>query len=257
MSFRRAARFLLVLVNIFVIVLIVSYGLSVWRDGKGIVGEPFEVTLAGEGKVSAKPDVARINATVFTQRPLLKEAQEENSRKSEAVVAYLKNQGVEDKDIKTTGYNIYPQYSYPRPCYGTICPVEEDVPKIVGYQVRNSLEITVRDLAKAGGILSGLVNAGVNEVSGINFTIDQPDALRAEARKKAIDDASAKAEKLARDLGQRLGRIVSFSESGGFPPPIFLGRAEFDGKGGGGAEPAIQPGENEVIVNVSITYEFK
>mgnify|MGYP001592663430 FL=1 len=258
---QRRGLALLTIVNIFAVVLIVSYGLSAWKDFKAIRGEEkLQITLSGEGKVMAKPDVAKISATILTENESLKIAQEENSRKSNVLTSFLKGVGIAEKDIRTIGYNIYPQYSYPPPCPPySLCPLGSDRPKIVGYQVRNSYEVTIRDLGKTGEILSGIIGSGVNEVSGITFTIDEPEALQAEARKKAIDNARDKAKKLAADLDRRLGKIVNFSESGGFPPIIFR-EAAFGGKGGGGAEPippSVEPGENEVIVNVAITYEFK
>lgn len=260
--FRRRWLFLLTVVNILVLALIISYGLSAWKDFKTIRGEDkLQINVTGEGKVTARPDVAKLNAAILTENESLKIAQEENSRRSNVLIDYLKSVGIQEKDIKTVGYNIYPQYSYPPPCPPySICPLGSDRPKVIGYQVRNSYEITIRDLSKTGEILSGVVGAGVNEVSSLAFTTDQPEALKAEARKKAVDDARNKAKKLADDLDRRLGKIINFSESGGFPP-IFFRETAFGGKGGGGPEPipapSVQPGENEIVVTVSITYEFK
>ena len=259
---RRRGLLFVALLNIFAAVLTVSYGVTAWQDVKALIrgDEKLQISITGEGKVTAKPDVANITATILTEKASLEEAQSENSQKSQAVTDYLKGQGVQEKDVRTVSYTISPQYSYPPPCppFG-VCPLEDRRPKIIGYQVRNSYEVTIRDLAKAGAILSGVVSAGANEVYGITFTIDNSDALKAEARKKAIDEVRAKAKVLAGDLDRRLGKIVNFSEGSSFPPPIFYDRADaLNGKGGGGDfEPSVQPGENEVIVNVSITYEFK
>lgn len=255
---QRLGLLFVVLVNVFVLALVFSYGFSAWREARGVFGteKRLEVSVAGEGKVSAKPDVARISASVLTESDSLASAQEENSRKSNAVTAYLKQQEVAEKDIKTVGYNIYPQYYYPGPCRDDVCPLDVGRPRIVGYQIRNTYEITVRDLAGANAILAGIVGAGVNEVGGIVFTIDTPDDLKDEARRKAIADARAKAEDLARDLNRRLGKIVNFIEGGSTPPILYARDAAF-GKGGGGFEPSVQPGENEVVVTVSITYELR
>ncbi|MFY9462029.1 MAG: SIMPL domain-containing protein, partial [Candidatus Sungiibacteriota bacterium] len=194
--------------------------------------------------------------TVLTEGASLIDAQKENTGRSNAVTDFLKKSSVAEKDAKTVGYNIFPQYSYPRPCRVLPC-LEDETPKIIGYQIRHTLAITIRDITKAGDILSGVVEAGANEVSSLEFAIDEPDALKAEARKKAIDDARAKAERLAEGLGKRVGKIIDFSESGYFPGPIPFA-AEAFGKGGGAApSPEIQPGENEITVNVSVTYEFK
>lgn len=261
MKFRRRVFPLITLANIFVIVLIASYGAGAWKELKDAVrgDTKLQISVSGEGKVTARPDIAIINASVVTQEEFLKEAQGDNTKKTNVLVAYLKSVGVQESDIKTVGYNIYPQYSYPRPCYSDVCPQMTESPRITGYQVRTAYEIKVRDLEKAGEILGGVVGAGANEVGGINFTIDEPDQLQADARKKAIDDAKVKAEKLAKDLGRRLGPIMNFSEGGYYPPIIYRTEAMVaDGKGGGGmASPSIPPGENEIIVNVSVTYELR
>jgi len=203
------------------------------------------VSFNGEGKVLAKPDVAAISLSIVTEAVTSKSAQDENSRKSKAVTDFLKDQGVEEKDIKTTGYNIYPQYRYP----------QYDKPEIRGYQVNQTMEVKVRDLDKVSSVLDGVVSAGVNQVNSLSFEIDEPEKLKAEARQKAIEDARAKADELEDQLGVDLGKIVNFSESiGGFPGPIFY--AAERGMGGGGG-PSVPTGENEIIVQVTITYQIK
>ena len=197
---RRLGMLLGVLLNIFAAALIFFYGFSAWHEAKSVFGteKQLEVSVSGEGRVSAPPDVARITAAIITEGDSLTPAQEENSRKSSAVVAYLGRQGVTEKDVKTVGYNIYPQYHYPSPCRGDVCPLDAQRPRIVGYQIRSSYEITVRDLARANTILAGVVSAGANEVGGVTFTIDKPEELKAQARKEAILNARGKALELAR-----------------------------------------------------------
>ncbi len=250
----------LVLINLFVLSLFLSYAAGFWAEVKALRGPRLQIVVQGEGKVAAKPDVMKLTATVSTDNSSLIDAQKVNTERSNAVTDFLKKSGVAEKDVKTIGYNIYPQYFYPRPCKILPC-LEDETPKIIGYQIRNTIDITIRDITKAGDILSGVVEAGANEVSGLQFAIDEPDALKGEARNKAIDDARAKAKRLAESLGKRVGRIVAFNESGFFPGPIMFA-AEALGKGGGGGPvpapaPNIQPGENEITVNVSVTYELK
>lgn len=252
---RRLAGPLGVLINVFVAVLIVSYAVSAWQSWREVRGGRLEVAVSGEGRVSAKPDIARVMAAIVIERETLTEAQAEASRRSQSLAAVLASAGVAERDVRTVGYNIFPQYSYPRPCSGSVCPVA-DRPRIVGYQVRRSYEVTVRDVARAGDVLSEMVGAGVNEVGGLEFTVDDPDELMADAREKAMADAREKAEALARGLGKRVGRIVGFSESGGGGPVIFAREAV--GKGGlGGGGPMLPTGENEIVVSVSVTYEFR
>lgn len=204
------------------------------------------ISFSGEGKALAKPDIAVISMSIITEGVTSKDAQYDNSKKSKAATDFLKEQGIEDKDIKTAGYNIYPQYSYH----------QNASPEIKGYQANQIMEAKVRDLDKLSDILSGVVSAGINQVNNLSFQIDDPDSLKAEARAKAIENAKMKAGGLEKQLGVRLGRIVNFSESvGGFPGPIFYEKAitaEIDGGG-----PALPTGENEVVVNVTITYQIK
>jgi uncharacterized protein YggE len=259
----RKAVLLLGLLNVFVVVLIVSYAFAAWNDAKEAVGvdDKLTVSFSGEGKVAAKPDVAKINATVFSRSGSLATATTDSNTKSNAVTAFLKEQGIAEKDVKTTGYYIQPQYQYPQPCYpGAVCPAVDQAPRISGYEIRSTYEITVRDIDKANSLLDGLVKAGANEVSGVVFTFDDPNAFAAEAREKAIADAKGKAEALAKQLGKKLGDIVEFSESGSGLPPIYYSRdaaLEQGGRGGASPMPSVQPGENEVTAVVSLTYELK
>jgi len=206
------------------------------------------VSFGGEGKVVAKPDIAKVDLSIVTDALTSKAAQDENSKKSKAVTDYLKKQDIDDKDIKTTGYNIYPQYKYPQ--YG-------GQPTITGYQVNHSIEIKLRDLDKVSDVLDGVISAGANQVSKLSFEIDDPEALKSEARQKAIEDAKKKADELENQLGIDLGKIVSFSENtGGYPIPIYYDSLK-GGMGGGGGGPSVPTGENEIVVNVSLTYQIK
>lgn len=208
------------------------------------------VSFSGEGKVLAKPDVAVVDFSIVTEAATSKAAQDANSEKSNKVTDFLKEQKIEDKDVKTTSYSIYPQYEYPR--YG-------GVPKIKGYQVSQTIEIKVRDLEGVSSILDGVVTAGANQIGNLNFKIDDPEKLKAEARAKAIADAKKKAGELKDQVGIKLGKIVNFSEGiSGYPVPIMY-EAMSKGMGGGvgGGGPSVPAGENEVIVNVTITYQIK
>lgn len=206
------------------------------------------VSFSGEGKVSAKPDIAVVSASILTQSADSKSAQDDNSKKSKAVSDFLKKQGIDDKDIKTSNYNISPQYKYPP--YG-------GQPTITGYQVSQSYEIKVRNLEKISTILDGLVSAGANQVNNLGLQVENPDKLQAEARQKAIDTAKKKANALESQVGIRLGRIVNFVEnSGGYPVPMMYGIKDI-GMGGSRPEPTIETGENDITIDVTITYQIK
>lgn len=204
------------------------------------------VTFTGEGKVSAKPDIATVDFSIVTEATTSTDAQNQNSSKSKSVEDFLKKQGIEDKDIKTTAYNIYPQYYYPA----------NGPQRFSGYQVSQSYHVKIRDFTKASAVVDGLVKAGVNQVNNLEFEIEDPDRLQADARAMAIEDAKSKADELKGEVGIKLGKIVSFSENTGGYPIYAYDYAEA-GRGGGGSGPALPTGENEITVSVSITYQIK
>lgn len=220
-----------------------------------------QISVNGEGRVAIKPDVAEFSATVVSDAKKIKDAQTENANKSNAILDYVKKQRIQDKDIKTVGYSIFPQYQYiDAPCEITLTrPCTRRPPEIVSYQVRHTFEIRVRDLGKIDDLLDGVVSSGANEVSSVSFTVDNPDAARADARKKAIEHAKEKAEVLARDLGVRLGGIMSFSESGGGIVPMFgrMALSETAGMSAKSTVPQVALGEQEIISSVTIIYEFR
>lgn len=220
------------------------------------------VSFSGQGKVATSPNVAIIDVSIVTSAKTSKEAQNENSKKSQSLTKFLENQNINEKDIKTTGYNIYPQYSYPRPI--TLEAESKDYPeyydsnpKITSYQVNQTIQVKVRDLEKVDTILDGVVAAGVNQINNLQLTVDEPEKLKEQAREKAIADAKTKASNLQNQLGIRLGRIVNFSEdTGGYPIPMMYAK-EAIGMGGGGTVPSVPTGENEITVNITITYQIR
>ena len=220
------------------------------------------VSFNGEGRVVAKPDIAALEFSIITEAATSKAAQDDNSKKSQKVTDFLKKQGIEEKDIKTTSYNIYPKYSYPRPIIyqsESLPPVPDNSgqPKIVGYQVTQSFQVKVRDFDKLSGIIDGLVSVGVNNINNLGFSIDDPEKLKNEARAKAIADAKKKADELKGQIGIKLGKIINFYENiGGYPLPYYA-KAEGLGGGVGGGGPSVPAGENEITVNVTITYQIK
>ncbi len=220
------------------------------------------ITVSGEGEVFAVPDLATFNVTVLEEAKEVKDAQTVATKKSNVIIDYLKAQGVAEKDIKTTSYNVNPKYEWVQDtCVANRpCPPGKQV--MNGFEVSQTVEVKVRDTAKAGDLLSGVGKLGVNNVSGLSFTIDQEDKLNVDARAKAIADAEGKAKELANQLGVSLVRIVGFNEnSGGYP--IYMKREAFMSadSGYGGAVPAMAPsvptGENKITSNVTITYEIR
>lgn len=214
-------------------------------------------SVTGEGKVVAVPDVAQFTFTVITEGGNdVAELQEQNAEKTNAAIAYLKAEGVEEADIKTQNYNVQPRYQYSSCREGGICPP----PEIVGYSINQSVQVKVREFTRAGELLSGVVQAGANSVSQLNFTIDDPTSLESDARALAIMQAKEKAEAIAEAGDFKVGRILSIGEYNDGPQPVPYAY----GLGAGGyAEDSVaksvvaEPGSQEVNVSVTVTYEIR
>ncbi|OGF94002.1 hypothetical protein A2Y47_01345 [Candidatus Giovannonibacteria bacterium RIFCSPLOWO2_12_43_8] len=218
------------------------------------------ITIIGEGKIFVEPNIGQINLGVIAEATTVSAAQKKASEDINKVMASLEANGIDKKDIKATSYNISPKYDYGS--YPFIPPsldgATSRVPKIVGYSVSQNLDVKIRDTSKVGKILSDVGQAGANQQGGLSFTTEDPSAVQAEARAKAIENANKKGKELEEKLGIKLGKIIGFYESGG-PYPIYRGYALGLGKGGGEVVPSpeIPIGENEVVVNVSVTYQIR
>lgn len=210
-----------------------------------------------ESKVVAVPDVAELHLGVLTEGGKnLAALQKENSEKVNRIHAFLKQQGVGEKDTKTQSYTISPRYQYfscpaPRGEGAVSCPP----PEIMGYSIAQTVAVKIRNLDKAGDILAGAVDNGANTVGGLTFTVDDPTKIENQAREEATMKAREKAKSMARAGGFRLGKLISISE-GFAQPPMQLEAAVREGMGGGGS-PAIQPGSQEIRVEVTLTYEMR
>jgi uncharacterized protein YggE len=217
------------------------------------------ITVQGSGQATVAPDVARISFSVEHTATTVAEAQDATTRQANAAIEYVKNQGIDEKDIKTLSYNISPQYSYPSPCTVASCPVYSGSPKVTGYQVSQTVQITMHDLSEVGTMLGGLGKLGVQNLNGPSFALDDSTAGYDAARADAIAKAKAQAQMLADQLGVKLGKIVNFSESsGGYPYPVMYGRGG-DMMAASKAEiaPSVPVGENSYTASVSITYEIR
>lgn len=215
------------------------------------------ITVEGSGKAAAVPNVAVISFSVTQSEAAVADAQAAATAKTNAALDAVKKLGIDDKDVKTVSYNVYPKYDQSAPCYSGNCP--NTSPKIVGYEVSQSIEVKVRDTAKAGDVLQALGTLGVQNISGPNFTVDENDAVKNEARAEAIKNAQAKAKELASELGVSLGKVVSFYENTG-PYPVYDSYGAKGGAMGTAAAappPSLPTGENETDVSVSITYEIR
>ncbi len=215
------------------------------------------ITVTGEGEAFAIPDLATFSFSVSADRPTVEQAQGDVTKKMDEILAMLSNLGIEDRDIKTTDYSVWPKYVYNQiNCATSFCPGRQTQD---GYTVNHSVVVKVRDTEKAGEALSLVGSNGATNLSGISFTVDNPDAVMAEARKLAIEEAEGKAEILADDLGVKLVRIVSFSDGfdGGGIMPYRQELAMGNATDMAAKAPTLPLGENRVQANITITYEIR
>ncbi len=209
------------------------------------------ISVSGEGKVTAVPDLATVNIGVLSQGTTAVEVKNQNNDKVNKVIAFIKQQGISDKDISTSQFSFYPQQDY-----------NNGTPKITGYQGNQTVTVKIRGVDKnqdaLNKILDGSVNNGANEINGVNLSVENPSDLQNEARKLAIADAKKKAQELAAEAGLNLGKVVSISESNsGYPVPMPYAL----GMGGGAdvksAAPNIQPGSQEITEAITVVFEVK
>jgi len=213
------------------------------------------ISVSANGEVFAVPDIASIMITVSEkgENPLL--AQDRVAEIMDPVLTGLALLNVDDADIQTVNYSSYPYYDS-KPCVDYRCPVESQN-EIAGYETSQTLRIKIRDLETIPDALTLFSSNNVTNVSGPEFTIDDPELLMSEAREKAITSAKQEAKILADQLGSRLGKLVSFSEGGDYYPMArsesmdmaIASKSEF--------APQLPTGEQKIMSSVTLTYQIK
>ena len=207
------------------------------------------ISVIGEGEAPARPDMAVLTLGVTREAPTAREALDANSNAMAAVIASMKAEGIEERDLQTSNFSVNPVYAYPDQNQ------PDRQPKITGYQVNNTLSVRLRDVAKVGAILDKAVTLGVNQGGGISFTNDDPAATLTEARKRAVKDAMDKARTLAEAAGVNLGRIVEMSEQNFREPPMPYAMKSMARDAEAQSVP-VEAGENVYRVQVSVTFEI-
>ena len=213
------------------------------------------ITVQGDGQATLPPDVARVSFTVENTAAAVADAQTATTKQANAAIDFVKGQGIADKDVKTLSYNISPQYSYTNCPPGVMCPSS---PKVTGYQVSETVQVTMRDLTAVGAMLAGLGKQGVQNVNGPAFALDDATAGYDAARADAIAKAKAQASLLVSQLGVHLGKIVNFSESSGnYPSPVMYAMSASGAGVKAAPTPSVPTGENTYNASVSVTYEIR
>jgi hypothetical protein len=173
------------------------------------------ISVTGTGTISAEPDIAVVRAGAISEAETARIAMEANTKIMADTFAALRALGVEDRDMQTSRLTVEPRYTY----FDSSSNGERRPPRIDGYQVSNNLSVQVRDLTIIGEVLDALIEAGVNQMGGLSFAVDEPDALFDQARADAVEDAVAQAELLTQAAGVSLGRVISISQSGSHQQP--------------------------------------
>ena len=253
---RKMAAYALGMLALFLFVGTLSELKSYRFIGSGVTATN-TITVSGEGEVFAVPDTATFSVSVRETAKQVKDAQDAATKKGNDIIAYLKQGGIDEKDIKTIDYNISPQYEWRRAvCTNDgYCPSGKQI--LTGYQVSQTLVVKVRDTKKAGDLLSGVGSRGATEVSGLSFTIDDEDALKTAARDKAIAKAKGKAEVLAKSLGVSLVRVVGFNENEGGGPIYYAKAMGIAMDSVSSPAPEIPVGQNKIISSVNLIYEIR
>lgn len=255
----KQMRLLGALVLLMTVIALGSYAMLNFEKLEFLNPTPATISVVGEGEVLAVPDIGQFSFSVTADAETATAAQETSATKMNDILGYLAEQGVEDKDIKTQNYNLYPRWKYE----DTICPIGSYCPRERvqdGFEVTQTVRVKVRATENSGVIIAGVGERGATDISGLTFTIDDTDALQEEARAAAIEDAKTKAMVLADQLGVQITRLSSYyEESGGYNPPYLvktmsMDAAEESGIGGG---PDLPVGEETTTVRVNVTFEVK
>ncbi|MBN1488069.1 MAG: SIMPL domain-containing protein [Anaerolineae bacterium] len=247
--------------NVLVVVLMVGFAAmalgcsGIAEAGGGLVpvqtaqtGEeiPYTINVTGLGNASAQPDVVYFNLGVESVETDANKAIEENTTRMNAVLEALTALEIKAEDVQTTNYNMWVEDVYDR---------DGQYTGEVRYHVINQVNVKLDDISLTGKVLEEALKAGVNNVGGIEFSVDDATALEQEARQNALTDARAKAEELASGLGVRVGKVHLVTEFTNNATPISV-RAAYDGAGGGGGEVPIASGSYDVTVQVQVAFDI-
>jgi hypothetical protein len=242
------------------LMLAIFVGVQIWGNPwfknikAEITAQPYArtITVDGEGKVAAKPDIAKISFSVVAAGKTVKAVTDDSNKKMNAIVDQLKGLGIKAEDIQTSEYNLYPEYNYPTVTSSS----SSKAPSIVGYNLSQTVNVKIRDLTKSDDALDKAISAGANQVGSLTFDIDDASQVKNQAREKAFQAARTKAEQMANAAGVKLGRVVTFSESTSAMPMPYANFA-MKAESANVAAPSLEPGSKEMNISVSVTYEIE
>jgi uncharacterized protein YggE len=206
--------------------------------------QPRTITVAGTGRASVRPDLADLRFGVTVTESSVAKARAANSGALSAMIEKLKALGIADRDLQTSIVSVSPQYDYSR---------EGAPPRLAGYTFSNLVTAVIRNVEHVGEAIDAALTAGATDVDQIAFRASDQSAAEREARERAVSDARAKAETYAKAAGVEISGVASIVESGA-PIPYPMPRAERMALAAKDVSTPIEPGENEVVATVSISY---
>jgi len=210
------------------------------------------ITVVGEGETAASPDMAILSLSVLREADTARAALDADNKAMADVIDAMKKAGIADRDLQTSGLSIDPRYSNVKQDSKA-----QEEPKIIGYRVVNTLTVRIRDLDKLGAVIDSSVSLGVNQGGGITFTNDDMSKPMQQARKRAMEDAIARARTLTEAAGVKTGKIVEISEQSyrPMPRPMAMKARSF----AAAPEDAVpvQAGENTYHATVTVTFEIE
>ncbi len=208
-------------------------------------------TVSGEGEATAVPDTAVLNLGITENASTVEQAKNSVNEKANQIIEAFKELGIEEKNIKTTNYSVYPNYDY-----------TNGKERITGYNVFQNLEVEVSPIEKANQAVDVATENGANMMGNIRFTLNDEDRekLEMQARENAIRKAKSKASSIANASGIRLGKLINVSEANEqvYPPILYDEKSIALQEGGNRTEAqttGLQPGENSIKVSVTLSYE--
>lgn len=243
----------------FVIILslaVLSWAYLNYRQAQSILNPQRTITFTQEGRVFAKPDVAKVTFSIITQAKTAEDAQKENDQRMTQLLEFIKKEGVKSEDIKTIGYYLNPQYDY-NWCKTKNTDIISCPPKIVSYQLNQTVEIKIRNFDKINTIVGGLSENGANEISQVSFEIDDIEDYKNLARIDALNKIEKRAKLISQKTFVKLGRIISISENTESTPFYRAVLPQTVLKEKVVNEANIEPGVNEIKVVLTVLYEIK
>lgn len=215
-----------------------------------------QISVSAVGEAYAVPNIAEISFSIEKESKIVKESQDFVNIKTKEVLDMLKSKKIDDKDIKTTNDSFSPQYDYLQTnCTMYSCP--PSTPTIRGYLASRSFSVKIRNVDNVGDISQSLGNLSVTNLNGPSFVLDDEEAIKVLARTDAINKARAKADQIAKDLGVKIKKVVTFYEEQSYNATPMMAKSADVSMSSESQAPILPTGENKYTVSVTVTYEIR